>query len=305
MNNLFLRSKEIVQANVSKEVDAQLVELISLAMSALMLLKPIKTIEKMPSILKDLDIIADNRSVLDIAHEELEDYMEDEMLKNSSSAVIREIVVDDDIGEILEKRHLVVSLKKFDYTEIFCKLIHEFVHMLRFFDVSFDDNKIVSHSGFVTAEYDCDTGTMRRDNYYFEEGVVQFFTNEAIDLFIDYVKCNEKEAGDCLSKLDMKKINACKKGYILQTSLVSEAANDDQFRILLDDSFNSFENCTSLIKYFNQKLESETAFDYFSKILENTYISLIKNNGSYVNVSGLQQLRVLIEMFLSKNKKRS
>ena len=125
MENLILKSKEIVEANIGMEVDSELIELISLAMSALVLLKPEQTLEKMPNILKELDIIADSRTALDIAHEDLGDYMDDDMLKKSSAAVIREIVADDDMSKSSEKSHLIVSLNhRCNVTEIFCDLIH-------------------------------------------------------------------------------------------------------------------------------------------------------------------------------------
>lgn len=106
VNELINNIQELVRNNIKKEFDDTLIELLSDAVLALFLIKPSLVLEKLPEKLRDLKIIADNRRVIDMAHEDLEDYMEDETLSRSSAAVVKLLEVDDDIFN--ESRYLLV-----------------------------------------------------------------------------------------------------------------------------------------------------------------------------------------------------
>lgn len=88
MNELIKNIQELVRNNIKKEFDDTLIELLSYAILALFLIKPSLVLEKLPEKLRSLKIIADTQRVIDMAHEDLEDYMEDETLSRSSAVVV-------------------------------------------------------------------------------------------------------------------------------------------------------------------------------------------------------------------------
>ena len=85
--------------------------------------------------------------------------------------------------------------------------------------------------------------------------------------------------------------------------MIEKMATNSRFRELLDSTFEGEENCSNLIKYFNQKLGSDLSFEYFSSILDSTYEKLVCSDVSFK--IGLHQLMMIVDMFLAKAKKRS
>jgi hypothetical protein len=220
MDELLIKSKDLVNNNLKDTVDSHTLELMQYAVCGLLLTIPEVTIERLPKILNELDIYAKDKSVLDIAHEDLENYSEDDLLKYSDACVTRSLFIDDETKEITEKRSLLVSLKFgcSDFQRIF-KINHELIHLLRFFGIVQSDEKLRIRDGISVSNYNINTNELKRRNYFFEEGIVQTFNNKAMRNLAEYLideKINTSISHNFLGEIKDYKFN----DYIIATGII-------------------------------------------------------------------------------------
>lgn len=304
MDELIKKSQELVRNNVSGEQDDILIELLGDAVLSLLLIKPTLMLEKLPECLRKLDIIADERSVLEIVHEDLGDYMEDGTLKNSAAAVIRELSVDND-DNLDEVKHLLVSLKgNSNYTDIICILSHELIHLLRFSWSTYDSkNEILKvKEGIEISTYDGKKGSLIRRNQFLEEGIVQFYANMAIKELADYTLENDVQNVETLKTFKKEIRNKNLNTYLLQTSLIEKLSFDLKFFELLDETFEEMENHSKLEKYFNSIMNSSTAFSRLSKLIDTIYMGLVNGTDKILLQKNIIELNAIVQEYFFKKK---
>lgn len=299
MDELIKKSQELVKNNITGDHDDALIELLADAVLALLLIKPSLTLEVLPERLSKLNIIADKRKVLDMAHDDLGDYMEDDQLKNSNAAVIRQLSIDEE-DELSEVRHLLVSLGDVNnYTDIICVLIHELTHLLRFSWSIYDSDSEVlkTKEGIGINIYDGKRQYLRRRNQYLEEGIVQFYANMAtkeLAGYIDDVDVSEiKTLAAFKKEIPNKKFNS----YLLQTSLIEKLSFDMNFLELLEETFEEVESHSKLEKYFNSIMHSSTAFSRFSKLIDNVYLELVSKRYKSEIQENLLELNAMVQEY--------
>lgn len=309
MDELISKSKEIIQENLRGNFEPTLVELLSDAFLAILLIKPTLALDKLPGLIRKLDIIADRRKVIDMAHEELDDYMEDEYLKMSNACVVRQVVVNDS-DELVETRHLLVSLSNVSsYTEIICVLIHELIHLLRFSWSNYDTRteRLKTKEGISVNIFDVKNQQLKRKNQFLEEGIVQFYTNMAVEELTAYI-----------SDIDVTKIKTLEvfkkeiytrkfETYLIQTTLLEKLSFDMRFRELLDETFSDTNGHSRLEKYFNEVMGSNSAFADFSKSIDRIYISLANDRKISSEVNRrieMMRLSFMVHEYFSHLKRR-
>lgn len=108
MEELLKKSEEILTNNIGCYLEPKTKEILTLSILGVILVKGKEAIDKFPEVLKNLTVISDNRSVVEIAHQELENYSEDEKLSIADACMTRTIEYKN--NKIEEQRTLIISL---------------------------------------------------------------------------------------------------------------------------------------------------------------------------------------------------
>lgn len=295
---LINKCRELVKNNIKDTVDESVIEYISLSIMALKLTLPENITSKLPKILNKLNIYALNKTVLEIAHDELGNYMEDNSLSHADAAVTRSLKIDDEMETIDEDWNLLISLKKNkEIHEIIGKIIHELIHLLRFNGIRQEGNNIKLLDGISNASITLEPLTVKRKHYYLEEGIVQTYTNMAMKTLYEY-SINSKIKYDLLDeyKKEMKQYNYS--DYLLETEIIKMLSNNTHINNLLLETFNEKNIPCSLANYYNNVMDDNTAFTRLSRKLDNVSNS-VRDNDIELNFKDLGQE---IKLFLSKTK---
>lgn len=305
MNELVEKCQDLVKNNINGEFDDTLIEMLGDAVLALFLIKPSLVLEKLPEKLHDLKIIADNRSVIDMAHEDLGDYMEDEALSRSSAAVVKLLELDDE--DILkESKYLLVSLDATNNsTDIICILIHELTHLLRtsWSTYSKEQELMQTKSGIEISTYSGKTNQLKRRNQFLEEGIVQFFTNMAIKELAEYLEDDEIYKNGTLIKFKEEIVARELNEYLVPTKLIERLAYDLRFKEFLDETFEEEETHSKLQKYFNDIMNSSTAFSDFSKLVDSVYLEAVNDCNTLKMQYEIMVLNTFIQKYFSNFRK--
>ena len=293
---LINKCRELVKNNIKDSVDESVIEYIALSIMALKLTLPENITSKLPKILNKLNIYALNKSVLEIAHDELGNYMEDDSLSHADAAVTRSLKIDDEAKTIDEDWNLLISLKKNKQThEIIGKIIHELVHLLRFNGIKQEGNNIKLLDGISNASITLEPLTVKRKHYYLEEGIVQTYTNMSMRTLYEYSK-NIKNPILEEYKKEMKQYNYS--DYLLETEIIKLLSSNNNINNLLLESFNEKNMPSSLANYYNRIMDDNTAFTRLSRKLDNVSNS-VRDNDIELNFKDLGQE---VKLFLSKTK---
>lgn len=305
MNELIEKCQDLVKNNINGEFDDSLIEMLGDAVLALFLIKPSLVLEKLPEKLQKLKIIADKRSVIDMAHEDLGDYMEDEALSRSSAAVVKLLEVDDN-DVLKESKYLLVSLDAANNsTDIICILIHELTHLLRtsWSAYSKEQELMQTKSGIEISTYSGKTNQLKRRNQFLEEGIVQFYTNMAIKELAEYLEDTEICKNEVLMKFKEEIVGRELNEYLVPTKLIESLAYDLRFKELLDETFEEEETHSKLQKYFNEIMNSSTAFSDFSKLVDSVYLEAVNECNTLKMQNDILKLNSFIQKYFSNFRK--
>lgn len=294
---LINKCRELVKNNIKDTVDENVIEYLTLSIVALKLTLPENITSKLPSILNKLNIYALNKTVLDIAHDELGNYMEDNSLSHADAAVTRSLKIDDESKTIDEDWNLLISLKKNKEThEMIGKIIHELIHLLRFNGITQEGNNIKLLDGISNASITLEPLTVKRKHYYLEEGIVQTYTNMAMKTLYEYLN-NSKIKNNIVEEYIKEMKNYNYSDYLLETEIIKLLSNNNHINNLLLETFNEKNIPSSLANYYNNVMDDNTAFTRLSRKLDNVSNS-VRDNEIEIN---FKELSNEIKMFLMKS----
>ena len=273
------KCKEMVQKNISKPLDEKSLEIMQYVVAALTLRLGKVATDRLPSILKELNIYAENKSIVEMAHEYLQNYQEDNELANCGACVTRSISVDENGSFLGEKRFLLLSLSNDDDSyEIVSKLVHEFIHLLRFGGAQQNGTQIKIKDGISVSYLDTQNRKMRRKHETLEEGIVQKCTNEALHTLFELLK--EEKIQTPISEEFQRGYNSSEfLDYYLERTLIEALCINPTFNDLVEKSFTEDTTPSTSIKYFNSVMRSPSAFIELEKSLER-----IRDNNSNTSV---------------------
>ena len=255
--------RELVKNNIKNELDSDTIDIISLSVLGLVLIKGEQIIKKMPVILQGLDIYASEESVLDMVHEKINNYQEDDFLSSSNATVTSAFQIDED-GNFYEKKFMFICLKGKTTYEKTRLVTHEFLHLLRSFISKIENNKLIKKSGIAIDTFDFSTNTSKRKHYNFEDSIVEFYAKEACEEITRYVDTDNNEVYRSFMSSYAPNIFT---GYELQLALMELLTKDRTFVELLDKTFEE-ETSKELAAHFNKVMGSPTEFTSFSKTLD-------------------------------------
>lgn len=278
MNELFDKCKSLILDNYRGKIDDTSLEAMTIAVMALCLRNEKRTLDRLPTLLQNIEIFAENDSVLNIAKRNISSFNDEVIDDNIGACVIRGFGTDDETGNIYEDKCLVVSTVNLsdNPSDVIMKITHELTHLLR--DQKFEANgkSIKTKNGISTVRVkDVSTGEKKTKHFYFEEGIVQRYTNQALDMLHEFIKDEKLDSSSLLSRFRTDYPSKVKSAYDLQVQIVDTLCMDKQFDELVDASFD--EDCTpaSLITYYNNKMNDSTAFSSLSKDVDNCFTELV------------------------------
>ena len=91
MENVRILCEKMIDDNINGSIDSYVRELLTMAVMAIVLDNGEYAYEKLPTILQRLNIYAEDKSVLDIAHDELGNYSEDDELRDADASATRSL----------------------------------------------------------------------------------------------------------------------------------------------------------------------------------------------------------------------
>lgn len=275
MNELFTTSRQLLQKHLKKEYPEELFDAMAIAVMGLLLIKPELTLEKFPAILEELPIIAEGGPILDIAINNIKDYVDDGSLDYSDAAVIRGLSIDevDDGIQAKENRIFILSMTNLHHEPalLVSKITHEFIHLLRFGGIENKNGKLKIYAGVNTNYFSVEHKTMNRKHVILEEGIVQSYTNLAMEKLTKLLENEVLEKGSFLSQYRDDLLQFSDSSYILPTRIIDCLSEDSSFHQLIDESFENHSTPSAVSTYFNSVMGSANAFTTFSKQLDFCY----------------------------------
>jgi hypothetical protein len=287
--------REMVLKNISKPLDDKTLEIMQYVVLALLLTKEDLVIEKIPTILQEIDIYVDNKSIIEMAHEYLNNYQEDDTLSNSDACITRAISVDDN-GTILgEQRTILISQEKnVNAFEIISKLIHEFIHLLRFGGIEQIGASFRIKDGIAVSFYNGETKKLHRKHVTLEEGIVQKYTNEAIHTLATYLR-KEKINTDIVKAFQKEYRVSQFANYYFETTLIQTLCQNPEFNKLVEESFTDTTIPSPVIHYFNMTMNSGTAFMELESYLDKL---VAPDSNDFVRIENFKKAKAIVSKFM-------
>lgn len=305
MEKLINSYKKLILDNYQGELDDRVLDIMSIAVMTLYLKDAKLAEEKLPSILQNIIVYAEDRSVLEIAHDRLNNYQNDEYLKDSKAGVTRCLDVDEEDNSISEKRALLIDTQDFreNTVMIIHNVVHEFTHLYRFGGVENNENEIKVYDGISLSRYNKIKKTLTRKHYQLEEGIVQRYTHQALDLLYEFLDGEKLENDSPLYIFRRNYPSQYDDCYLVQTTLLDYLCNDKEFSDCVDRSFYDIVFPSHVANYYNSVMDSSTSFSFFSRNLDKCYAEICEENEEQAAAT-MQILNSEINTFRVKSLKR-
>ena len=276
MNRIFIMCQKIVEINTNIR-DRETIDLIAASIMGIFIDRGQSALDLIPEILRKTNIISDNRSVLEVEHQVLNNYKEDKQLVNAKACVTRLFSFEGE--QCFEKRYLIIPKNniKIDPINTVEQVIHELMHLLRFRKAIRDNNRILFNEGLATKTIDLNSHVTYRKNYMLEEATTQHYAKRALNSLLE--SSEEITVSPLFTKISLDKTTYKSKIYDVYVKLLEKFMGDETFSYLLEQTFTS--SSIQLEKYFNLVMSDNEAFTkisyYFNKLEQ--YL----NNNDIVN----------------------
>lgn len=266
MDRLFIMCQKIVEINTNIR-DKETIDLLATSILAIIIDRGKSAMDAIPGILRSTNIISDNRSVLEVQHEVLNNYKEDHTLNNSKACVTRRFSFEGD--KCYEKRYLIVPKNNIRNHPINTieQIIHELMHLLRFKNAVRDNDKLIFKEGLATKTIDLKSGVTYRKNYMLEEAANQHYAKKALNSLFLY--SDDITISPLFEKINRDKELYKSRIYDVHVKLFEKFMEDSAFSNIVDNTFN-VASSSELESYFNSIMNDKEAFcrlsHYFNKL---------------------------------------
>ena len=277
MEEMLNLCRQIVIDNYNGNLTDEVLDIVSVAVMALYLKDQDMAQKKIPGILQNLTIYADEKPVVEIAHDRLNNHQEDNSLDNSNAAVSRRLDFDEETDKVVgEDRSLLIDMRnsKNEVVRTIHNMVHEFTHLYRFGGIDDCEKEVKIYDGISIARYNKEKHVVSRKYYQLEEGIVQRYTNQTLDLLYESLKDEKLDKNSLLYIFRRRYKTDFNNGYILQTSMLDCLCEDKGFSEAIDQSFTDFSFPSKAANYYNSIMGSGTSFSYFSRLLDECYDSV-------------------------------
>lgn len=267
MNRMFIMCQKIVELNTNVR-DQETIDLLATSIMAIILDRGSEVLDKIPGILRTINIISDNRSVIEVEHQDLNNYREDDALRDADACVTRMFKFKD--NKYFENKYLIIPKKNIRNYPVSTveQTTHELIHLLRFQKAVRKGDNIIFQEGISTKTLNIKSHITYRKNYMLEESIVQTYTKQAMTSLFDYT---DELKSDWFRKINRDKHSFKFTAYDSHVKLLDRFMEDDTFKDLVEDTFSNSTH-TYLEKYYNGVMDDDLAFtrlnNFFNKLEE-------------------------------------
>ena len=288
MNELYEKCQSLVDKNLKGNVDKENLNILYASVLAIFLLKPELTLKKLPNILNSLNLIVGDKSVLNLAIDNIEGIDDTEILKSAGAVITRSINYDEETGNISLDNYLILSKdnKRVNKAEALMKITHELFHLLRQGSITKNNKEIKDIEGISIYTFNLETKVLKRKHMQVEEAIVQSYTNEALNLLKDYL--NNNNINDFLKSLQKELSNFSYDAYDMHLNILNIYKRNPKIEELIDETFENFETQSKQTKYINSVMTSSSAFTKMSKNLDKLIENM--NNGNVSNIENTKNI---------------
>lgn len=291
MKDLYIKIKELICDNYKGTLTDTTLDIITVSIMALYIQSPEIIINKMPTILNKIDIIAGDDKVSNYILKKYPNYPWNPSMDSESAMVVRALNMESKPVE--EDWTMSVSTSKIttDPATVIAKTIHELTHLLRFGGIEETKREITVNDGICENRIDKKKGKNTKDNYFFEEGIVERHTKKTIDNFYEYLTSeSDLSFSPVLKNLKNKFNGDFKNSYILEVSLIEQLCENERVKEIIDETFKSTSASKELITYCDSVLGMRGGFSLISNNLDRIAECINKDDirGAFRIIDGLK-----------------
>lgn len=262
MDEMFLKCRQLLRDNIKGKLSDEAVDLLSISVLALYLNDGEMILERMPKIIRNLDLISiDERTIFEMV-KDIDKKANCEEYKNTVGANITFF----NSNGIVET--LLVSLSQRDSKlAIIDTMVHELTHLLRKGTTLSGTDWIAFYEGISVRHWDMLYNSVSRVNVWFEDAIVEHHAKEAISTLVELLK-SEDEDSICNSVLDGddQEYRDVEPGfYPFFNKTLDILCEDDEFKAGLAETFRTPGRLgDKMIRHFNMVFCDDNAFTRYS-----------------------------------------
>lgn len=262
MDEIFLKCRQLLLDNIKSKLSDEAIDLLSVSVLALYLNDGEMILERMPKIIRNLDLInIDDRTVFEMV-KDIDKKVTCEEYKNTVGANITFF----NSNGIVET--LLVSLSQRDSKlAIIDTMVHELTHLLRKGTTLSGADWMVFYEGISVRHWDLLYKSVSRVNVWFEDAIVEHHAKEAISTLVEFLK-DAKEDSICNTVLDGKDQayrDVEPAFYPFFNKTLDILCEDDEFKEGLAETFRTPGRLgDKMIRRFNMVLGDDNAFTRYS-----------------------------------------
>lgn len=304
MKALFKNCQKLITDNYQGSIDEVSLEVLTIAVMALVLRNEKRALDRLPLLLQKIEVYAEKDSVSNIAKKNISSFNDTIIDDEIVACVIRGFGKNDETGEVCEDKCLIVSTINLDDnpSDIIMKVTHELTHLLRDKEFITDGTSLKMRNGIsIVRIKDISVGDKKIKHFYFEEGIVQRYTNQALDMLHEFIAGVELPEGSLLARFKRDYPDKVGLAYDLQVQIVDTLCRDKQFDEAVDASFDEDVAPARLAVYFNDVMGDGTAFTSLSKDMDLCFAELKSGNIAKTDETYARAL-TRVSKFLKKEK---
>ena len=302
MKELYDATRLVILSNYGSELNEAVLDVITVACLSLFIKDLELTKERLPDILKKIDIIFGEEKVTDMILKKYPEYPKNNATDSDSAMVVRAMNFDGDVVE--EEWTMFISAVNLtdNIVDIVSKTVHEFTHLYRFGGIVENENEAKIKDGISVARYNKNTKVMKRKHFNIEEGIVEDYTASTMYLFYDLIKTEDVSFSPALSNFKEKFTADYKAMYPIQRFYLDGLARNKRFKELLDNTFYDTTEPLQLVSYFNDVVGDPTAFTTFSRGLDRLMECAYNSNNNVYTGNLSNDLIEQVNCFLAGKK---
>ena len=269
MKELYQKIQELVLENYQGTLDSKTLDIVTIAVMALYIKNPEMVKERIPNILKKLDILAGNEKVSTYIMNKYSNYPWNSISDSESAMVVR--ALDTESKPVDEDWTMAISTneEKIELVDIIAKTIHELTHLLRFGGIKETKREIIVKDGICTTRVDKKKHKTVKDHYSFEEGLVEKHTKETMNNFYEYLESEKDLSFSPMLERFKNKFNGDYKNvYILEVSLIELLYSNEKLKELFDETFELSDDTPRVITYIDEITKQRGMFSLLSNGLD-------------------------------------
>lgn len=269
MKELYNKIQELILENYQGTLDSETLDTITIAVMALYVKNPEMVLERMPNILKRLDILAGKEKVSTYIMNKHPNYPWNSISDSESAMVVR--ALNTETKPATEDWTMAISTNedKIDLVDIIAKTIHELTHLLRFGGIEESKREIIVKDGICTARVDKKRGAVTKNHYSFEEGLVEKHSKDTIDHFYEYLKSEEDLSFSPILQRFKRKFNGkFENAYIFEVSLIEALCQNHKIKELFEETFEISNDTPRVITYIDEITKQRGTFSLLSNGLD-------------------------------------